>query len=239
MFALTLLSFDHRFITKKQHEKEKKRGPKAEHSHEAVLAAQKEGWLLTMNTRMYYAFQLSFRKIREGKSSKQLFHVATFIENLFILPKDVQNKIIGESVKPRPVPVRQIRKVPELRSKIHRKLKKLPEWAGIAVVAGFEGLECGAFRMDLALKKDEQVVAFIDICRELDYVIERSAGAGDAHDVYFLKRDRLFKERLYEARYPDVPLIRVHWKSKTESFDELVEKVMAGLTQLRESSSST
>jgi hypothetical protein len=241
MFALTLLTFDHPYITKKQQEKQKTRGPRVEHSREAVLIKQKEGWLSAMNFMLYRAFQLSFRKIREEKSSKQLFRAAIFIENLFILPKDVQNKIISNSVKPRPVIVPQIRKIPGLRSKIHRRLKKLPEWTGIAVVDGFEGLECGAYRMDLALKKDEQAVAFIDICREIDYVQDRGdAGDGDTPQVvYFLKRDRLLKERLYEVRYPDIPLIRVHWKSKTESFDELVEKVMGGLSKLRESPPSS
>jgi hypothetical protein len=81
------------------------------------------------------------------------------------------------------------------------------------IINEYEGIRKGLFPVDIAIKKNNKVIGFIEVDGEFHYRIDKETKSKK------LRRAEQLKEFLYHHDYPDVPCIRLD--SKAVSMDPI------------------
>jgi hypothetical protein len=79
------------------------------------------------------------------------------------------------------------------------------------IINEYEGIRKGLYPVDIAIKKDNKIIGFIEVDGEFHYRIDKETKSKK------LRRADQLKEFLYHYDYPDVPFIRLD--SKAVSMD--------------------
>jgi hypothetical protein len=75
------------------------------------------------------------------------------------------------------------------------------------IVNHYDGIKKGLFPVDIAIKKNDEVIEFAEVGGPLDYRVDKESGC------IRLRRSKQLKEFLYRYDYPDVPFVGIDMKN--------------------------
>jgi hypothetical protein len=139
-------------------------------------------------------------------------HVAQLLEVIRRLPSNVQEDILAGNeipemiIPPSPLSTSSfahLKLLNQLREDLQNKQKREGNNDVYEVVSDYEGIKQGLFPVDIAIKKNGQILGLIEIDGDNQYRIEKATGERA------LRRKEQLKEFLYCHDYPEVPFLRV------------------------------
>jgi hypothetical protein len=104
--------------------------------------------------------------------------------------------------------------------------KGLQEGDKYEIVNHYDGIKKGLYPVDIAIKKNGEVIEFVEVDGPLDYRIDKESGS------IKLRRSRQLKEFLYRYDYPDIPFVAIDLKTITS--EKVPSIVSYCLSQLRD-----
>jgi hypothetical protein len=75
------------------------------------------------------------------------------------------------------------------------------------IVNHYDGIKKGVYPVDIAIKKNGQLIEFVEVDAPAHYRIDKESGSVK------LRRSRQLKELLYRYDYSDIPIVRVNMKN--------------------------
>jgi hypothetical protein len=167
----------------------------------------------------------TFRHLSSSEFFVQYSLPATqLLEVIRRLPSHIQEEVLaGRKIPDLFIPlssaisapsVAQVKLVNQLRTDLRNKqMKEGTATAIYEVVTNYEGIKQGLFPVDIAIKKNGQVIGFIEIDDEDQYRTEKATGEKK------LRRKEQLQEFFYQHDYPEVPFLRVDQRFTEKDID--------------------
>jgi hypothetical protein len=141
------------------------------------------------------------------------------IPEVSVLPEDVITSVSQSSAE-HLVLAQQLKDALEARTKPEEGNNKYE------IVNEFEGIKQGLFPVDMAIKKNDQILGFVEVDGPFHYRFDKESGKQK------LRRLDQLKETLYHHDYPKIPFIRISSRTIRDNDSSLSSSILSQIEDI-------